>query len=128
MTEELNQNNNQKNMELSIPLKEWFHKELDGMGELQRRILENSSPDGWMFWNILYNLQLRCFTMDVSRQIAFEDEMAFMREQLKKDMLPWIDSNHGAVLGERDRFRKGGNPVARYGYHNMKLHYEAEQK
>ena len=42
------------------------------------------------------------------------------------DMLPWIDFNHGAVLGERDRFRKGGNPVARYGYHNMKLHYEAE--
>ena len=43
------------------------------------------------------------------------------------DMLPWIDSNHGAVLGERDRFRKGGNPVARYGYHNMKLHYEADK-
>lgn len=44
----------------------------------------------------------------------------------RTDMLNWIDSNYGSVLGKRDRFRMGGNPVARYGYHNMKLHYEAE--
>ena len=42
------------------------------------------------------------------------------------DMLNWIDANHGAVLGKRDRFRMGGNTVARWGYHNMRLHYGAE--
>ena len=39
------------------------------------------------------------------------------------DMLHWIDKNYGSVIGERDRFRMG-DPVPRWGYHGIKLHYE----
>lgn len=41
------------------------------------------------------------------------------------DMVRWIDANYGSQIGERDRFRMG-SPVARWGYHGIKLHYQGD--